>query len=151
MVLPQWTAMAPASPSSQLKLLFGSLSVCSQTAAVCFGKCSTSGSQNKVDAYRSELQGCHATFLGLLALPTHYQLCSDSITFHFNNDARLERLQREIFMSLRFKHLDLIRAICVNVYKLKMEHESTFTFHEVKGHRVNHPPCNHLTWLEEMK
>lgn len=91
MVLPQWTAMAPASPSSQLKLLFGSLSVCSQTAAVCFGKCSTSGSQNKVDAYRSELQGCHATFLDLLALPTHYQLCSDSITFHFNNDARLDK------------------------------------------------------------
>jgi hypothetical protein len=30
---------------------------CSQTGAVCFGKCSTSGLRNEVNAYRSEIQG----------------------------------------------------------------------------------------------
>jgi hypothetical protein len=60
---------------------------CSQTGATCCGECSTSGLRSKVNAYRSELQGCHAGLLGLMAFAIYHQLHGGSVTFHFDNDA----------------------------------------------------------------
>jgi hypothetical protein len=37
---------------------------CSVTQASCFGECSTTGTRNKVNSYRCEVQGCHAGLLG---------------------------------------------------------------------------------------
>jgi hypothetical protein len=47
---------------------------CSQTGAVCFGECSTSRLRNEVNAYRSEIQGCHAGLLGLLAFCIYHEV-----------------------------------------------------------------------------
>jgi hypothetical protein len=41
---------------------------CSQTSAVCFGEWSTLGLQNEINAYRSELQGCHAGLLRIFCV-----------------------------------------------------------------------------------
>jgi hypothetical protein len=59
---------------------------CSATLAVCFGECSTSGLQNEVNAYRSEIQGCHTGLLGLLAFCIYHDIHEGLITFHFDND-----------------------------------------------------------------
>jgi hypothetical protein len=64
---------------------------CSQTGATCCGECLTSGLRSKVNAYRSELQGCHASLLGLMAFAIYHQLHGGSVTFHFDNDAGVDK------------------------------------------------------------
>jgi hypothetical protein len=72
----------------------------------------TSGLRNEVNAYRSELQGCHAGLLGLLAFCIYYDIHEGSITFHFDNDAGLDKAaEGHLKVSTKYKHSDLIRAI----------------------------------------
>jgi hypothetical protein len=40
---------------------------CSVMGVVCYGECDTLGTQQEVNAYHLEVQGCHASLLGLLA------------------------------------------------------------------------------------
>jgi hypothetical protein len=51
---------------------------CSQTSTVCFGECSTSGLWHEINAYWSELQGCHAGLLALLTFCIYHDQHSGS-------------------------------------------------------------------------
>jgi hypothetical protein len=85
---------------------------CSATSVVCFGECSTSGLRNEVNAYRSEIQGCHAGLLGLLAFCIYHDIHEGSIMFHFNNDAGLDQAAKgHLNVSTKYKHSNLIWAI----------------------------------------
>jgi hypothetical protein len=124
---------------------------CSQTGAVCFGKCSTSGLQNEVNANRSEIQGCHAGLLGLLAFCIYHEVHEGSITFHFDNDAGLDKVAKgHLKVSTKYKHSDLIQAIRVIVFKLRTEHSVEVGFKQVKGHRADFVPFDKLTRPEQL-
>jgi hypothetical protein len=124
---------------------------CSATSAVCFGECSTSGLRNKVNAYQSELQGCHAGLLGLLAFCIYYDIHEGSNTFHFDNDAGLDKAaEGHLKVSTKYKHSNLIWAIRVIVFKLWTEHQVSVRFEKVKGHRVDLIPFAHLTRPEQL-
>jgi hypothetical protein len=108
---------------------------CSVTLAVCFGECSTSGLRNEVNAYRSEIQGCHAGLLGLLAFCIYHDIHEGSIMSLFDNDAGLDKAaEGHLNVSTKYKHSDLIWAIQVIVFKLWTEHKVEVTFKKVKGH-----------------
>ena len=124
---------------------------CSQTGATCCGECSTSGLRSEVNAYRSELQGCHAGLLGLMAFAIYHQLHGGSVTFHFDNDAGVDK-SAESYLNVptRYKHADLVKAIRVIVYRLKTEHEIQVTFEKVQGHRLRHVRYEQLTRPEQL-
>jgi hypothetical protein len=85
---------------------------CSATSVFCFGEGSTSGLRNKVNAYRSEIQGCHASYLGLLAFCIYHDIHEGSIKFHFNNNAGLDKAAKgHLNVSMKYKHSHLIQAI----------------------------------------
>jgi hypothetical protein len=90
---------------------------CSQTGATCCGECSTSGLRSKVNVYQSELQGCHAGLLGLMAFAIYHQLHRGLVTFHFDNDTGVDKLA-ESYLNIptRYKHADLLKANRVIVY-----------------------------------
>jgi hypothetical protein len=124
---------------------------CSATSVVCFGECSTSGLQNEVNAYRSEIQGCHTGLLGLLAFCIYHNIHEGSITFHFDNDAGLDKAaEGHLNVSMKYKHSNLIRAIRVIVLKLWTEHKVEVTFEKVKGHRADFVPLAQLTRPEQL-
>jgi hypothetical protein len=124
---------------------------CSQTGATCCGECSTSGLRSKVNAYRSELQGCHASLLGLMAFTIYHQLHGGSVTFHFDNDAGVDKLvESYLNVPTRYKHTDLVKAIRVIVYRLKTEHEIQITFEKVQGHHLRHVCYKQLTRPEQL-
>jgi hypothetical protein len=124
---------------------------CSATLVVCFGECSTSGLRNEVNAYRSEIQGCHAGLLGLLAFCIYHDIHEGSIMFHFNNDAGLDQVaEGHLNVSTKYKHSDLIWAIQVIVFKLWTEHKVEVTFEKVKGHRADFIPFAKLTRPEQL-
>jgi hypothetical protein len=124
---------------------------CSWTRAVSFGECSTSGLRNEVNAYRSELQGCHAGLLGLLAYCIYHDLHRGSVTFYFDNDAGLDKAaEGNLNVSTKYKHSDLIRAICVITFKLRTKHAVEVSFEKVKGHRADFIPFNKLTRPEQL-
>jgi hypothetical protein len=124
---------------------------CSVTSGVCFGECSTFGLRNKFNAYRSEIQGCHAGLLGLLAFCIYHDIHEGSIMFHFNNDAGLDQAaEGHLNVSTKYKHSNFIRAIRVIVFKLWTEHKVEVTFENVKGHRVNFVPFAQLTMPEQL-
>lgn len=85
---------------------------CSQTGASCCGECSTLGLRNEINAYRSELQRCHARLLALMAFAIYHQLQGCSVTFHFDNAAGLDKsAEAHLHVPTRYKHADLVRAI----------------------------------------
>ncbi len=54
---------------------------CSVTQATCFGECDTLGLWHEVNAYQSEIQGCHAGLLGLLAFATYHDIHGGNLWF----------------------------------------------------------------------
>jgi hypothetical protein len=72
----------------------------------------------KVNAYRCEVQGCHAGLLGLLAFAIYHQIQGVGMDFYFDNDAGLNHLS----VSMKLKHGDLIQAIHWIMYKLYNKH-----------------------------
>jgi hypothetical protein len=124
---------------------------CSQTGVVCFGECSTSGLRNEVNAYRSGIQGCHVGLLGLLAFCIYHEVHEGSITFHFDNDAGLDKVAKgHLKVSTKYKHSNLIQAIRVIVFKLRTEHSVEVGFKQVKGHRADFVPFDKLTRPEQL-
>jgi hypothetical protein len=91
---------------------------CSATQTSCLGECSTTGTRKEVNAYRCEVQGCHAGLLGLLAFAIYHQIQGGSMDFYFDNDAGLNHLS----VSMKLKHGDLIQAIHWIMYKLYNKH-----------------------------
>ena len=60
----------------------------------------------------SELQGCHAGLLGLLAFSIHHKLQGGTVAFGFDNDAGVNKAATgNLNVSTRFKHADLKCAI----------------------------------------
>ncbi len=60
----------------------------------------------------SEVQGCHAGLLGLLAFAIFHQVHSGAVAFHFNNDAGLNQsAASHLNVAMKLKHGDLIQAI----------------------------------------
>lgn len=56
--------------------------------AVCYGECDISGTQQEVNAYHLEVQGCHTSLLGLLAFSIFHKVQGGEVAFGlFNNDA----------------------------------------------------------------
>jgi hypothetical protein len=124
---------------------------CSVTGAVCFGECSTSGLRHEVNPYRSEIQGCHAGLLGLLAFCIYHDLHGGSVNFHFDNDAGLDKAaEGHLKVSTKYKHSDIIRAIRVIVSKLQSEHQVAVSFVKVKGHKADFVPFDKLTRPEQL-
>lgn len=124
---------------------------CSLTGAICRGECSTSGLRREVNAYRSELQGCHAGLLGVLAFVTYHQLHGGSISFHFDNDGGLDKSAEEhLNVPAAVMHADLIRAIRVIAFRLRTIYGVQVTFVKVKGHRLKHLRYHQLTRPEQL-
>jgi hypothetical protein len=72
---------------------------CSMTGAICYGECDTSGTQHEVNAYHSEVQGCHAGFLSLLAFSIFHELQGVEVAFVSTMTQVLTRLQQDTLTS----------------------------------------------------
>jgi hypothetical protein len=124
---------------------------CSETQASCFGECLTSGMRREVNSYLSEVQGCHAGLLSLLALAIYHQIHGGSVDFHFDNDAGLNQsASSKVNVTMKLKHGDLIQAIHRIVYKLKLKHSIQVRFVKVKGHKTNFIPFAQLSHPEQL-
>jgi hypothetical protein len=124
---------------------------CSVTQASCFGECSTTGTRKEVNAYRCEVQGCHAGLLGLLAFAIHHQIQGGSVDCYFHNDAGLNQsAAHHLSVSMKLKHGDLIRAIHWIVHKLYNEHSISVQFCKVKGHKADFIPFDQLSRPEQL-
>jgi hypothetical protein len=88
--------------------------------------------------------------LGLLAFCIYHEVHEGSITFHFNNDAGLDKAaEGHLKVSTKYKHSDLIQAIRVIVFKLRTEHSMEVGFKQAKGHRADFVPFDKLTRPEQ--
>jgi hypothetical protein len=124
---------------------------CSVTQASCFGECSTTGTRKEVNAYRCEVQGCHAGLLGLLALAIHHQIQGGSVDCYFDNDAGLNQSAAcHLSVSMKLKHGDLIQAIRQIVHRLYDEHSISVQFRKVKGHKADFIPFDQLSRPEKL-
>jgi hypothetical protein len=86
-----------------------------------------------------------------LAYCIYHDLHNGSVTFHFDNDAGLDKAaEGNLNVSTKYKHSDLIRAIRVIVFKLWTEHSVEVRFEKVQGHRADFVPFNRLTRPEQL-
>jgi hypothetical protein len=124
---------------------------CLVTQASCFGECSTSGTRHEVNSYRSEIEGCHAGLLGLLAFAIYHQIQGGCVDFYFDNDAGLNQLaDSNLNVAMKLKHGDLIRAIHRIVHKLKVGHSIHVQFVKVKVHKTDFIPFAQLSRPEQL-
>ncbi len=91
---------------------------CSQTGASCCGDCSTYGLQMNSMLTVWNFRAAMPDFLAfLMTFAIYHQLQGGSITFHFDNDAGLDKLvEAHIKVPTCYKHADLVRAIQVIVF-----------------------------------
>jgi hypothetical protein len=119
---------------------------CSETGASCFGEFLTSGTWHEVNSNRSEIQGCHAGLLGLLAFAIYHQIHGGLVEFYFDIDASLNQsADSNLNVALKLIHGDLIQAIHRIVHKLKVKHLIHVQFVKVKGHKTNFIPFSQLS------
>ena len=96
------------------------------------GTTQTSGEEHEVDAYRSELQGVHAMFLGLLAFCTFHKITEGGVKLGCDNSNSVRHAQGDwLKVSQSTIHADLIRAIRVIKSKLPI----TVTVEHLYGHQ----------------
>jgi hypothetical protein len=106
-----------------------------QTGDSCKGMVRTSGTENEVNAYRSELQGLHAAVASVQVICQHHKVQSGKVTFCCDNKNALWLSSiRSTQVPLRTKHTDLIRAIRKIVLELPIE----VVFQDVMGHQDKH-------------
>jgi hypothetical protein len=106
-----------------------------QTGDSCKGMVRTSGTENVVNAYRSELQGLHAAAASLRVICQHHKVQSGKVTLCCDNENALWLSSiRSTQVPLRTKHTDLIRAIRKIVLELPIE----VVFQDVMGHQDKH-------------
>jgi hypothetical protein len=124
---------------------------CLVTRASCFGECLTLGMRHEVNSYRSEIQGCHAGLLGLLAFAIYHQIQGRCVDFYFDNDAGLNQsADSNLGITMKLKHVDLIRAIHQIVHKLKVGHSIHVQFVKVKGHKTDFIPFAQLSHPKQL-
>ena len=89
---------------------------CSITAACCHGVCQTSGLENDINAYQSELQGIHAGLIGMLAFCTFHNISGGSFWLGCDNEVSIfQSLKRHLNIPIQTKHADLIWAIRITI------------------------------------
>jgi hypothetical protein len=107
--------------------------------------------RHEVNSYRSEIQGCHAGLLGLLAFAIYHQIQGGHVDFYFDNDAGLNQLaDSNLNITMKLKHGDLIRSIHQIVHKLKVGHSIHVQFVKVKGHKADFIPFAQLSHPEQL-
>jgi hypothetical protein len=93
---------------------------CSATGASCTGLCPTAGMKNKANAYRSKLQGEHASLLGMLSFCNFYNVKGGAIWVGCDNKVAVWQASGQSHkISLGHKHVDIIRAIQLMVSAFK--------------------------------
>ena len=108
---------------------------CSITAACCRGVCQTSGLENNVNAYRSELQGIHAGLIGMLAFCTFHNISGGSFRLGCDNEVGIfQSSKQHLNVPIRTKHADLIRAIRITIQQFQDRSISVTPFH-IDGHQ----------------
>jgi hypothetical protein len=86
-----------------------------------------------------------------LAFCIYHDIHGGLVSFHFNINASLDKAAKgNLTVPTRFKHSDIILAICVIVFKLWTEHDITVSFVKVKGHRAWFVPFDKLTHPEQI-
>jgi hypothetical protein len=96
------------------------------------GEVQTSGTENEVDSYRSELQGQHAMLLGLLAFCTFHNITDGAVRLGCDNRNCVRHGQGDWQkVSSNMPHADLIRAIRILKHKIPV----TVSFEHVYGHQ----------------
>jgi hypothetical protein len=102
------------------------------TKQAMYGTTQTSGEEDDVDSYRSELQGVHTMLLGLLALCTFHKITEGRVKLGCDNSNGVRHGKGDWRkVSLSTAHTDLIRAIRVIKHKLPI----SVTFEHVYGHQ----------------
>ena len=93
---------------------------CRLTGASCRGVCQTSGLEHEVNAYQSELQGVHAGLIGMLAFCSFHDITGGSFNIGCDNEVGVDQANKwHLNIPIRMKHVDLIRAICLAIWKFK--------------------------------
>jgi hypothetical protein len=106
-----------------------------QTGDSCKGMVQTSGIENEVNAYQSELQGLHTVVASLRVICQHHKVQSGKVTLCCDNENTLWLTSiRSTQVPLRMKHTDLIQAIRKIVLELPIE----VVFKDVMGHQDKH-------------
>ena len=118
------------------------------TQHVVSGRVRTSGTEEDVNAYRSELQGVYTLLLAISMLCKSHTIRSGSIRVACDNDKCIE-LARDPHLDVNvnsFEHADLIRAIRATTASLPLQ----VTFVKVKGHKDDDLPSTALTPMERL-
>ena len=96
------------------------------------GSTQTSGTEDKVDPYQSELQGVHAMLLGLFVFCTFHGITDGRVWLGCNNANSIRHGKDDwLKVSLSLAHADLIWAIWV----LKAQLPISVDFKHVYGHQ----------------
>jgi hypothetical protein len=96
------------------------------------GVTQTSGTEEEVDPYRSELQGVHTMLLGLWAFCTFHGIMEGHVRLGCDNDNSVRHGKGDwLKVSLSTAHADIIRAIRV----IKAQLPISVDFEHVYGHQ----------------
>jgi hypothetical protein len=111
------------------------------------GTVQTSGTSTDVDSYRSELQGIHAMFLGLLAFCQFHAITEGHVKMGCDNINGVRHGQRDwCKVPLSQANVDLIRAIRIIKAKLPV----TISFEHIFGHQDDQLFFDSLPQLAQM-
>jgi hypothetical protein len=96
------------------------------------GLTQTSGTEDEVDPYRSELQGVHTMLLGLRVFCTFHGITEGRVRLGCDNDNSVRHGKGDwLKVSLSMAHADLVRAIRV----IKAQLPISVDFEHVYGHQ----------------
>lgn len=113
----------------------------------CRGVVQTTGTESKVFAYRSELQGIHTIMMALLAICSFHNISEGYVEVGCDNDKGLElSAAPSLQVALNRKHADLLRAI----RKLRKCLPIKVKFVHVDGHKDRHMRYQDLNPFEKL-
>jgi hypothetical protein len=106
---------------------------------------------HEVNAYRSEIQGCHAGLLGLLAFVTYHDIHGGLVTCGIDNDLSLDTAtEGHLNILMPTKHADWNCAIQWIVSILKANFSIKIDFFHVEDHQDDFIPFLQLSWLAQL-
>ncbi len=119
----------------------------SDTQICCNGVVQTSGEEDEVNPYRSELQGLHALLMALLAICKLFNITQGYVKVGCDNETAVWLAGNPILqLAMHTKHVDLVRAIRKIVAELPIEIE----FVHVDGHQDKHTPYHRLDRMGQL-
>jgi hypothetical protein len=109
--------------------------------------CQTSGQQHEVNAYRSELQGIHASLLAIAAICTIHNVAHGRIVIACDNETGVKLANGDwLKVGIQKKHVDMIRSI----RRIKASLTIKVLFQHVKGHQDSLRPFAELSRLSQL-